>query len=198
MNAYDFIALPTRATKPRELGLTSVLDKGMGLLQLQDFVIDAGPYVDIIKFGWGTSRLFQAQRLQAKIRLLRQHNIRVCPGGTLLELAVAQNCVLEFLQEIARLGFDCVEISDGTIALAHDHKLHLIQQARQLQLCVVSEVGKKSPREDSELGVEERIAQATAELAAGAWKVIIEGRESGTVGVTTAPAWSRRTTSRDS
>ncbi len=183
MRAYDFISLPPRTKKPREVGLTSVLDKGMGLVHIRDFLADAAPYIDLIKFGWGTSRLFQAKRLQEKVHVLREHDIRVCPGGTLMELAVAQDCVTEFLREITHLGFNCVEISDGTIAMAHETKLHFIAQARRAGLCVVSEVGKKSPREDDELGLETRIAYAEAELDAGSWKVIIEGRESGTVGV---------------
>ena len=183
MHPYDFISLPVRSKKPREQGLTSVLDKGMGVMQLQDFMADAGLYVDIVKFGWGTSRLFTAERLQAKLHILHDNEINVCPGGTLFEVAVAQNCTTEFFKEIKQLGFSCVEISDGTVAMSHDAKLGLIHEARKHQLCVLSEIGKKSPREDSELGVDERIAQARAEMDAGTWKIIIEGRETGTVGV---------------
>ena len=183
MHAYDFISLPVRTKKPREQGLTSVLDKGLGVMQLQDFMADAAPYIDIVKFGWGTSRLFSAERLRAKIRILHDNEIYVCPGGTLLEVAVAQNCATEFFKEIKQLGFTCVEISDGTVAMSHETKLELIRQARKYQLCVLSEIGKKSPCEDSELSVDQRIEQARAELDAGAWKIIIEGRETGTVGV---------------
>ena len=183
MHAYDCISLPIRTKKPREQGLTSVLDKGLGVMQLEDFMADAAPYVDIVKFGWGTSQLFTAERLRDKIRILHDNEVYVCPGGTLMEVAVAQNCVAEFLTEIKQLGFTCVEISDGTVTIPHETKLCLIRQARAHQLCVLSEIGKKCPHEDSELGVDERIAQARAELKAGAWKVIIEGRETGTVGV---------------
>ncbi len=183
MRAYDFISLPQRTKKPREAGLTSVLDKGMGLLHTRDFLADAAPYIDLVKFGWGTSRLFEAKRLQEKIHLLRDHDIRVCPGGTLMEVAIAQDCASEFLGEIKHLGFNCVEISDGTIAITQEAKLRFIEQARHARLCVLSEVGKKSPIEDDELDLETRIACVEAELDAGSWKVIIEGRESGTVGV---------------
>jgi phosphosulfolactate synthase len=179
----DCITLPARTAKPREQGLTFVLDQGMNLFQLRDFLADAAPYIDLAKLGWGTSRLFQTTRLRAKIRTLRDHAIRVCPGGTLLELAVVHNCVEAFLHEAASLGFNCVEVSDGTIVMSHTTKLHLIRTAKALGLGVVSEVGKKVPFEDKFLKLETRIFQATAELEAGAWKVIIEGRESGSVGV---------------
>ena len=177
------IELPPRPSKPREQGLTFVLDKGMSILSLQDFIADTASFIDLVKFGWGTSRLFDVRRLRDKIQVLRDHDIRVCPGGTLLELAVLHNCVPAFLQEVTVLGFNCIEVSDGTIPMSHDTKLSLIGTAKHLGLSVVSEVGKKSPAEDRNLKLETRLSQALAELDAGAWKVIIEGRESGNVGV---------------
>lgn len=184
LRAFDTcITLPSRMPKPRTQGLTFVLDKGMSELYLQDFLEDTAPYIDLVKLGWGTSRLFDAERLRAKIRLLKDHDIRVSPGGTLMELAVVQDCVPAFLQEVAALGFTCVEVSDGTIEMPHDAKLRLIRMARQAGLDVVSEVGKKSPVEDQNLLMDTRVAQAAAELEAGSWKVIVEGRESGNVGI---------------
>lgn len=147
--AFDgCIALPPRMPKLRTQGLTFVLDKGMSELYLQDFLEDVGPYIDLVKLGWGTSGLFDAERLRAKIRILRDHDIRVSPGGTLMELAVVQNCVPDFLQEVVALGFTCVEVSDGTIEMPHGAKLGLIRAVRQVGLEVVSEVGKKSSVED--------------------------------------------------
>ena len=182
--AFDnCIALPLRMSKPRTQGLTFVLDKGMSELYLRDYLEDVCPYIDLVKLGWGTSRLFDAERLRAKIRILRDHDIRVSPGGTLMELAVVQACVPAFLREVVALGFTCVEISDGTIQMPHTAKRRLIRTARQAGLEVVSEVGKKSPVEDQNLRMDTRIAQAAAELEAGSWKVIVEGRESGNVGV---------------
>lgn len=182
--AFDgCITLPSWMLKPRAQGLTFVLDKGMSELYMQDYLEDAAPYIDLVKLGWGTSRLFSTERLRTKIETLRDYDIRVSPGGTLMELAVVQDCVPAFLQEVVALGFTCVEVSDGTIQMPHDAKLRLIRAARQVGLEVVSEVGKKSPMEDQNLLMSTRIAQAAAELEAGSWKVIVEGRESGNVGV---------------
>ena len=44
--------------KPRETGLTAVLDKGLGLRAMHDLVELSGPYIDILKLGWGTSVLY--------------------------------------------------------------------------------------------------------------------------------------------
>jgi phosphosulfolactate synthase len=37
--------------KPRITGLTSILDKGLGLHAVQDLVQLAGPYIDVVKLG---------------------------------------------------------------------------------------------------------------------------------------------------
>ena len=84
--------------KPREIGLTAVLDKGLGLRAMHDLVELSGPYIDTVKFGWGTSVLYPPQTLMDKITLLRTAGIAVCPGGTLLEIAWAN----------ARTGVLCV------------------------------------------------------------------------------------------
>jgi phosphosulfolactate synthase len=44
---------------------------------------------------------------------------------------------------------------------------------------VISEVGKKEPREDDKLTIEERITEAQNDLQAGVAQVIIEAREGG-------------------
>jgi phosphosulfolactate synthase len=62
-------------------------------------------------------------------------------------------------------------------------KLGLVAQAARLGFRVVSEVGKKDPQEDARLTSAQRVALVRQELEAGAWKVIVEGREGGTVGI---------------
>ena len=51
----DFLTLPERTAKPRESGLTHVLDKGYSLDQVRQFMEVATDYVDIVKLGWGTA-----------------------------------------------------------------------------------------------------------------------------------------------
>jgi len=52
---FDISHLPDRAEKPREEGLTMVMDKGLSLRQAQDFIETSENYVDLIKLGFGTS-----------------------------------------------------------------------------------------------------------------------------------------------
>ena len=190
--AFSFIPLPFRPPKPREYGLTMVLDKGLTLTEARELAEMAGSYIDIVKLGWGTTRLLKRAHVAAKIEAYKAHQIKVSPGGTFLEVAAAHGLEAEYLTEARALGFTCIEVSDGVFRM-DDRKVDLIRRASDLGFVVISEVGRKSPAEDARLDVAMRIAETRRELAAGAWKVIMEGRESGTVGVFAADGTVRST-----
>ncbi|HEY6825106.1 MAG TPA: phosphosulfolactate synthase, partial [Steroidobacteraceae bacterium] len=181
--AFPIIKRPFRSAKPRTTGLTMVLDKGMGVVALKDWLEIAGEHVDIVKLGWGTSGVMPEAVLREKIRILDERGILVSPGGTFLEIAYAQRRVAPFLQAARELGFSCIEVSDGTVTMPHGDKVRLIEQARSRGFTVFSEVGKKFELEDKRYPLEQRIDDLQEELRAGAQKVIIEARESGTFGI---------------
>lgn len=52
---YHMNNLPERVAKPRNSGITMVMDKGLSLRQVEDFVEVAGTHTDIVKLGWATS-----------------------------------------------------------------------------------------------------------------------------------------------
>ena len=174
----DFLLLPDRTSRPRESGLTHVLDKGLGPAQIEDLVAVAAPYVDIVKLGWGTS--YVTHNLRDKILRYQAHGIPVCFGGTLFEVALRQNRLDDYMRTVSELGIDHVEISDGTIAMEEEQKLAVISRlARDFK--VLSEVGSKDAA--VVIAPYKWVDSIRRELDAGAWKVITEGRESGTVGV---------------
>jgi phosphosulfolactate synthase len=174
----DLLDLPARSDKPRERGITHVLDKGLSLTGIDELVETAGPYVDLVKLGWGTAVV--APNLEAKLDRYRSHGIPVVLGGTLTEIAILQGKLDALIQRISRLGLEHVEISDGTITLAHEEKLALIEKLAK-DFRVMSEVGSKD--ETNIMAPYRWIELIETELAAGAWKVITEARESGTVGI---------------
>jgi phosphosulfolactate synthase len=174
----DLLNLPARSDKPREHGLTHVLDKGLSLTAIDELVETAGPYVDIVKLGWGTAVV--APNLESKLERYRSYGIPVVLGGTLTEIAILQGKLDALIQRISRLGLEHVEISDGTITLAHEEKLALIERLSK-DFRVMSEVGSKD--ETNIMAPYRWIELIETELAAGAWKVITEARESGTVGI---------------
>ena len=58
---------PSRTRKPRQAGITHVLDKGLSVAEVEGLLEVAAGYVDIVKFGWGTSVV--VENLDAKIEL---------------------------------------------------------------------------------------------------------------------------------
>ncbi len=172
-----FLDLPPRSSKPRERGLTHVLDHGLSLAQVDGLVEVAGDSVDIVKLGWGTSLV--TGNLQAKLARYAEHGIPVVLGGTLTELAIRQDRVEEMVSWIRKLGLRHIEISDGTISLEPERKRALIRRLSS-EFTVLSEVGSKDV--DVIMAPYVWVEQIEAELQAGAWKVIAEARESGTAG----------------
>jgi phosphosulfolactate synthase len=174
----DFLELPERPNKPRETGLTHVLDPGLGVQQARNRLEACGGFVDIVKLGWGTG--YVTDCLAEKVALYQNHDIPVCFGGTLFELAALQGRVDRYVETLIDLDVDHVEISTGVIEMDHDRKCELIEELSE-EFVVLSEIGRKSHEE--ELSARAWSEQAEAELAAGAWKVVTEGRASGETGM---------------
>jgi phosphosulfolactate synthase len=175
---HDLLELPDRSVKPRQQGITHVLDRGLSLGQVDGLIEVTGDAVDIVKLGWGTA--LASGNLSAKIQRYRELGIPVMLGGTLTELAIAQGRLERLIEWTRELGLEHIEISDGTITIPHEEKLELIERCSQ-SFVVLSEVGSK---DDTRIMAPYRwVELIERELQAGAWKVIAEARESGNVGI---------------
>ncbi len=174
----DLLNLPERTAKPRQQGITHVLDRGLSAADVDGLIEVAGDYIDIVKLGWGTSLV--TGNLEAKLARYRAHGVPVMFGGTLTELAMAQNRLDALVAWSHELGLEHIEVSDGTITIEHERKLELIQRLSS-EFTVLSEVGSK---DNTRIMAPFRwVEQIETELEAGAWKVIAEARESGSVGI---------------
>jgi phosphosulfolactate synthase len=173
-----FLGVPARPGKPREVGITHVMDKGLNLRDIEGLFDTAGQFVDIVKFGWGTS--YVTNNLEKKIALYRSFETPVVCGGTLFEAVYGRERLDEFKQWLTEHRFSHVEISDGTLEIPRERKLELIEDFAR-DFTVLSEVGSKDS--DVVYAPYQWVAWIKEELAAGAWKVITEGREGGTAGI---------------
>lgn len=166
-----------RTVKPRETGLTMVIDKGMGLTEVKEMLDMAAEYIDMVKLGFGTSALYSSGVLEEKIKLVRSYDVDIYPGGTFLEVAMLQRKLDLYLRKCKELGYSCIEVSDGTITMSSEERQEAVLKAREMGFKVLTEVGKKDPRDKvAGTAIHRQIAQ---DLASGAFKVIVEGRESG-------------------
>jgi phosphosulfolactate synthase len=173
-----FLDIPERSGKPRERGLTHVIDRGMSIAEVDGLLEVAGDSVDVVKLGWGTALV--TANLKPKLARYAAHGIPVVLGGTLTELAIRQGRVDGLVAWLRELGLRHVEVSDGTIALEQHLKRELIEQLSK-ELTVFAEVGSKDV--DFIMAPYIWVEQIERDLQAGAWKVIAEARESGTAGI---------------
>lgn len=177
---FDILEVPhaDREVKPRTRGLTMVIDKGIGLTETRDLLELASDYIDQIKLTFGTSAFYSTRLLRQKIEMVKSYGLDIFPGGTFLELAYMQGKLVEYLERARQLGFTGVEVSDGTIPIDAETRANTIKLARTYGFdCVISEVGKKDPRDlvpDLQLW-----SQVNQDLESGSDIVIVEGRESG-------------------
>ncbi|MGH6932323.1 MAG: phosphosulfolactate synthase [Dongiaceae bacterium] len=166
-----------RIRRPRTIGVTMVIDSGLGTSAMCDFLALAGEHIDHWKFGIGTSALMPLRVLEQKLALLHEQEILTYPGGTLLEAAIVQTHCRDFMKRAKELGFGAVEISEGTIDLPGERRRRIIECAREAGLIAITEVGRKDPKRQPTAA--ELAAQALKDLAWGASWVVIGGRESG-------------------
>tara|TARA_B100000902_G_C27289705_1_gene906438 strand:- start:92 stop:850 length:759 start_codon:yes stop_codon:yes gene_type:complete len=171
--------IPQRPSKPREKGLTMVMDKGLSNIEAEALIDSSKEYIDIIKFGFGTALV--TNNIKSKIKLYKKNNIKVYLGGTLFEAFIIRDMFEQYCDLIDELELDTVEISDGSIKIEHKKKCEYINQLANKNLNVFSEVGYKSSTKI--MAPSKWINLMEKEIEAGSWKVIAEARESGNVGL---------------
>ncbi len=166
-----------RLMKPRSQGMTMVIDKGLGISAFSDLLSLSTPYIDFIKLGFGTSVLYPPPILQDKLCIARERGVILYPGGTFFEVAYQKNEIHTYLDSLRNLGFDYVEISDGTISLTNEERCQFIFEAKNRGFQVITECGKKA--QGSILNIDELEETLYSDVECGAAYVIVEGRETG-------------------
>lgn len=176
----SILSLPSRIAKPRSSGLTCILDNGTPIGLFKDYIESYGTYIDLVKFGWGTSIV--TPHIREKIACLRDHRIDFHFGGTLFEKSAQQGKFDEYLEYCHQMGCSYLEISNGTIDIENEEKCEYIKRASK-DFKVLSEVGFKDSMRSLELNPSKWIAYIKQDMAAGSVRVITEARESGKSGI---------------
>jgi phosphosulfolactate synthase len=170
--------IPDRTSKPRQTGLTMVMDKGLSIRQVENMLEVSAPYIDIVKLGWATSMV--TPNLDEKLAVYKNAGIPIYFGGTLFEAFVVRNQFDDYRKLLDKYDLQYAEVSDGSIEMRPDVKCNYIATLAK-QVTVLSEVGSKD--EEKIIPPYKWINLMNSELQAGAWKVIGEAREAGNVGL---------------
>jgi phosphosulfolactate synthase len=164
---FDLIGLPERPEKPRDRGLTHMLDKGLSAREVEDVLDVAAHIIDLAKLGWGTAAVMK--NLEKKLAVYRDADIPFFFGGTLFEAYFLRDQIDDYRRLLDDLDVHHVE-----------DKLEFIELFAK-DFTVVSEVGSK---DSSDVMAPYRWVEfMQAELEAGSWKVTAESREAGTAGL---------------
>ncbi|MFY7898704.1 MAG: phosphosulfolactate synthase [Chitinophagaceae bacterium] len=175
---FNLTQIPQRTAQPRTNGLTMVMDKGLSIPEVHNFMSVCGPHVDIVKLGFGTS--FVTPNLKEKIQVYQSYNVPVYFGGTLFEAFLIRNQFEDYIATCKEYNLTHVEVSDGSIIIPHAEKCGYIEKLTK-HFTVLSEVGSKDAAHI--IPPYKWIELMRAELEAGSSYVIAEAREAGNVGI---------------
>jgi phosphosulfolactate synthase len=175
---FNLTQIPDRIKKPRNSGITMVMDKGLSIPEAQNFMSVSHPHVDVVKLGFGTS--FVTPNLREKIEVYQSYDIPVYFGGTLFEAFLIRNQFNDYISVCKDYGITYMEVSDGSINIPHAEKCGYIEKLAKHGV-VLSEVGSKDAAHI--IPPYKWIELMRAELNAGSSYVIAEAREAGNVGI---------------
>lgn len=175
---FNLTQIPERNKKPRQSGITMVMDKGLSVDEARNFLSVAYPHVDVVKLGFGTS--YVTPNLKEKLEVYRSYDIPVYFGGTLFEAFLIRNQFEDYISVCKEFGITYMEVSDGSITIPHTEKCGYIEKLTKYGT-VFSEVGSKDAAHI--IPPYKWIELMKAELEAGSSYVIAEAREAGNVGI---------------
>jgi phosphosulfolactate synthase len=174
----DFLDLPKRPAKPRDQGVTHVIDTGLSTVEAEGLMASAAEYVDLVRLGWGSA--YVTHDVRAKVERYQAAGVPVMLGGTLTELAWLRGKLDGLIGWLGELGIEHVEVSSGTVKMPAEEKLRLVETLAE-RYTVFAEVGEKDP--NALLAPYRWVQLIRDSLAAGATKVICEGRATGDAGM---------------
>ncbi|MHB8587951.1 MAG: phosphosulfolactate synthase [Candidatus Dormibacteraceae bacterium] len=179
--AFLGLDIPARSAKPREQGLTMVMDQGWSVEFTAGMLDQFGEFLDIAKL-WDPLLLAPADVVRKKIQAYRDHDVHVQPGGLYIEIARKQAREQEVLKKLAELGCDTIEVSSTTSTRSDmSDEMEFVSYAKSLGFSVIGEVGRKFSDGDETrltedtLNVEVTVGEFKSLLQAGASKVYWEG-----------------------
>jgi len=146
---YKNLTLPSRSGKPREKGMTAIIDVEtdmmgwMGLEGMKDMLQILGEYVDFVKIQAHHSLMLPHDYVIQKIRTYLDYNLVPFVGGILFELAYTQNAMDELVLHLKRIGAKAIEVSENYLELNREERLKQFDFFKKNKIDVIFEFGRK-------------------------------------------------------
>ncbi len=186
--AFSFLHCSHRQSKPRTRGVTEIRGPyytAMGPRYLKDVLETMGEHVDALKFAGGSFTLMPERALREILDTAHEHDVLVSTGGFIEHvLTQGPQATDRYIKEVARLGFDILEVSSGFISIPTDDILRLVDRVQRAGLKAKPEVGIQfgaggatTPAELAQEGTRDvsyAIDLARRCLDAGAYMIMIE------------------------
>lgn len=185
---FSFIRSNERPSKPRTRGITEIRAayySVMGKRYLKDVLDTMGEHVDSLKFAGGAFTLMPEAALREILDIAHEHDVMVSTGGFIEHVLTQGSDVVDrYIDEVARIGFDILEISAGFVSIPADDFVLLVDRVQRAGLKAKPEVGIQfgaggatTPEELEQEGTRDvsyAIDLAKRCLEAGAYMIMIE------------------------
>lgn len=148
---YEKLKGPTRPGKPRETGLTVVLDAGpsdfgwTGTTALEDLLEYACEFIDYAKVFAINGLIFPVELIKKVNGIYRDYDVKPFCGGILFETAFQQNAVDDLITHLHKIDASGLEISENYLELTPDERKREIDRFQKAGFEVVFEFGRKEP-----------------------------------------------------
>jgi phosphosulfolactate synthase len=166
--------MPVREQKPRNTGITVITDYGFGLAEIERQISESSNLIDLVKIS--ISALHSKTLIKERLAVYKKAGISVLMSGTLFEACYLRDELDLFYKFIYENEFAAIEISESIIQIENEKKGEIIHRLAD-DFKVISELGYKqnSVLTSSILWN----SYLRSDLEAGAWKILLEGGETG-------------------
>lgn len=156
---------------------TGVLDPGYDVAMLQSHLEQSSHLMSVLKLSMACWLIANEAVVRRKVALANDHKVISTTGGGPFEIAVAQHQLASYLDLCADIGVTRIECGEGFTEMPLTAEV-AVKAARERNLEVQFELGKKHDGTFTAKTVAALIDQGRRWLDAGAVELIIEARES--------------------
>jgi phosphosulfolactate synthase len=174
IHTKDYLQLIGVAALPP---LISPFDPGYDPITLEGHLVQSSHLMAILKVSMACWMVAKEDATRQKVAAAAKHRVPTVTGGGPFEIAVAQDCLPDYLDLCADMGFTRIECGEGFTAMPLPARI-VVEMAKERGLETQFELGKKHGGAFNAETAKKLIDQGHRWLDAGALELVVEARES--------------------